>query len=299
MSNFIIYAPSYNENIGGSIALHKLCDLINRSGHKAFLHPLNGQHAQKKIFRKILSLAAYIATYAKLRKFRLNPQLITPVTWSFDKNESIVIYPEVIKNNPLKAINIVRWLLYKIKIDDPLMRNGNDIFFYYQEAYCPENNGKINIAGKLQVLHTLTDIYFNKKNNHRHGICYAKRKGANKKIIHDEKNSVLIDNLSHKDIAEVFNSCETFISYDSYTLFSQYAAICGCTSIVVADANVTREEWQPIKEISYGVAYGFEDIEWAKYTRSLTKNYLLEQEEKSNRSIVDFIKICQEHFKLK
>ena len=39
VKKYIIFAPSYNENVGGSIALHKLCDLINRGGNEAYLYP--------------------------------------------------------------------------------------------------------------------------------------------------------------------------------------------------------------------------------------------------------------------
>ena len=33
--NYIIAAPSYDPNSGGSIVLHKLCDLLNAQGEKA------------------------------------------------------------------------------------------------------------------------------------------------------------------------------------------------------------------------------------------------------------------------
>ena len=36
---FIIYVPSFDENIGGNIALHRLCDLLNRQGETARLWP--------------------------------------------------------------------------------------------------------------------------------------------------------------------------------------------------------------------------------------------------------------------
>ena len=39
MKKFIIFAPSYSENVGGIICLHKLCSLLNQSGYEAYLHP--------------------------------------------------------------------------------------------------------------------------------------------------------------------------------------------------------------------------------------------------------------------
>ena len=37
---YIIVAPSYDENNGGCVVLHKLCDLLNSQGEKAVLCPM-------------------------------------------------------------------------------------------------------------------------------------------------------------------------------------------------------------------------------------------------------------------
>ena len=37
--NYIIVTPSFNENIGGVVVLHCLCDKLNRLGERAFLWP--------------------------------------------------------------------------------------------------------------------------------------------------------------------------------------------------------------------------------------------------------------------
>ena len=39
LKNIIIVAPNYDPKIGGAIALHRLCHVINEIGHKAFLCP--------------------------------------------------------------------------------------------------------------------------------------------------------------------------------------------------------------------------------------------------------------------
>ena len=76
---------------------------------------------------------------------------------------------------------------------------------------------------------------------------------------------------------EIFNRCEYFVSYDPCTFLSIIAAFCGCISIVYPVEGLSKEEWLSTiavkkymqeKQINvlYGVAYGLEEIEWAKST---------------------------------
>jgi hypothetical protein len=82
---FTVYAPSYNDKSGGAWVLHFLCDQLNKIGYES------------KIF-------IYEASQI------VNPQFDTPIGYL---EESVVIYPEIIVNNPLNATNVVRYLLNK------------------------------------------------------------------------------------------------------------------------------------------------------------------------------------------
>lgn len=243
----------------------------------------------KSIIRKIIQ---------KISKtpFKTNSQFKTPVTNNFDRDDTIVIYPEIVKNNPLNAKHIVRWLLFKDKwFSDHSKKYQDNLFFFFQEAFAPESK-KIHCAGKLQVTHLQTEIYFDHQNKERQGTCHAIRKGKNsqKKI---PPESILIDKLSHEEISLIFNRCQKFISYDPYTLYSQYAAICGCLSIVEPIENLTKEQWQPIEELRYGIAYGKEDIEWANNTKEKVLPYLKSKEAENNESVKTLIKECRKFFK--
>ena len=44
-------------------------------------------------------------------------------------------------------------------------------------------------------------------------------------------------------LAEMFNKSEKFYCYDNHTFFSTQASMCGCTSIVVPDPEITKEKW--------------------------------------------------------
>ena len=102
--------------------------------------------------------------------------------------------------------------------------------------------------------------------------------------------------LSHKEVSKIFKSVETFISYDTYSAYSIFAALCGCRSIVIPDKDISKEEWYPDKEDRYGIAYGFDDIDAAIATENLVMNRIIHEEKKSISSVKNFIKEVDSFF---
>ena len=50
---YIIFTPSYDENIGGIVVLNKLCSLLNDLGEDAYLYPyFNTYEMNKKNYMK-------------------------------------------------------------------------------------------------------------------------------------------------------------------------------------------------------------------------------------------------------
>lgn len=294
---FIIYAPPYNPASGGTIVLHKLCDELNKENIDCKIFPLEYYKIQKNPIKILKSITRKIIQKISKTPFETNSQFKTPVTNNFNRDETIVIYPEIVKNNPLNAKYIVRWLLFKDKwFSDHSKKYQENLFFFFQEAFAPESK-KIHCAGELQITRLQTEIYFDHKNARRQGMCHAIRKGnvSRKKI---PPESILIDKLSHEEIALAFNKTQQFISYDPYTLYSQYAAICGCLSIVEPIDNLTKEQWQPVEELRYGIAYGKEDIDWALNTREKVLPHLKNKETKNKESAIRFINECEKFFKI-
>ena len=87
---------------------------------------------------------------------------------------------------------------------------------------------------------------------------------------------------NHNDLFEIFNNFESFVSYDPMTFLNVIAVLCGCISIVVPMPNMSKTEWLKTAavyrylsskniESYYGIAYGQEEIEWAKSTIHLAK----------------------------
>ncbi len=94
---FFIYAPPFDENSGCNIVLHRLCDLLNKQGERAYIWLWGGQ--------------------SQPHKSGICERFNTPFAKLSDLSDNtIVVYPEVVSGNPLKAKNVVRWLLYTAPI---------------------------------------------------------------------------------------------------------------------------------------------------------------------------------------
>jgi hypothetical protein len=213
--------------------------------------------------------------------------LHTPEARYRDLYGAIVIYPEVVSGNPLGSKRVVRWLLHRPGFHSGKIDYGeDDLFFYYQSAF---NDPKYNKDSDnvLRTVWVRNDIYTQKNHSSRSKTCYTLRKSKERDILHDLTDWVLIDGLSHEEISKIFNECKYFISYDLYTMYSVYAAMCGCISIVVPIDGLSKEAWIPEPERRYGIAYGEDDIEFAIRTRNL----LLEQLDRQEATNLETVKL--------
>jgi hypothetical protein len=133
----------------------------------------------------------------------------------------------------------------------------------------------------------------------RKGTAYCLRKGKDKELVHDLMDSVLIDGKSHAEIAKIFKSVDRFISYDTLTAYSRFAALCGCTSIVVPDSGVSIDDWYPNDKDRCGISYGFnhESILEANATRHLVSSQIQDEELQCSNDITRFLKNVDNHFK--
>ena len=301
-TRYIIFAPSYNRTSGGVIVLNKLCHLINELGGNAVISPLFQQY---KISKKDLSGLKKLINKSidgLFRKYRTNPEFNTPIYKGEVTDNDIVIYPELVFGNPLKAKNIIRWLL-----NQPGFFTG-EVFYGANELYFKFDHGLVNdfhFHGStlsnniLNILHIPYEIY-NENNTQepRVGVAYSIRKDKIKPKTYHPKDAILIDGLSHEEIANIFKRVKQFISYDAYSAYSSFASLCGCESIVVPEEGITKEQWYPKIENRYGIAYGLEDLEFANSTRHLKRLHFEKLDKQYAQSVTDFILESKTFFKL-
>ncbi len=295
---FLIFVGPYNPASGGVIAMHKLVSILNDLGYEAYLLRLFKDYVvtRRRIIRPLYEVAKEIKE--NWSPYKLNPNFNTQVLKNPPKkfgSDWIVIYPEIILDNPLRAKNIVRWMLYK-----PAFHNMYSFFHLGKNEYHIDFNNfardyifpdVFKSSLRLNVLHFPHDCYNMNgalPDGQRSGTAYCIRKGKEKTIVHDLNYSSLIDDKPHSWVAPLFKRVKTFISYDPYTAYSSLAVLCGAESVVIPDENVSKEQWYSEENERYGVAYGFEDLPWARKTAHLLLDRMKEQEQNSAENVRSF-----------
>lgn len=306
--NFIIYAPSYDELSGGITVLHKLCDLINELGYSAKIWPyhhvpllrfVRGSGFKFALIRTFKNIINSIRGRGR-KNFRLGQKKHdkTVLAGLQDlRDNTIVIYPEIVYGNPLDAKNVVRWWLYKRKFPPREKRaEVSELYFHYSEAYLD----KIITANgtTLFSLSCLAQDKYKKLNfGARRGYCHIVRKGKSRPLDQHPEDSILIDGLTHEETAKVFNEVEYCVSYDLHTMLALLAALCGCKVMIVPEKDVTLDDWEPDEKHRYGLAYGEENRSWAENTKHLIIGEMQKAQKQDIEMTKRFLYKCISHFK--
>ncbi len=298
----IIVSPKYNENSGGVIALHKLCHYINELNGDAYLYPYIDGDYDKSFFNKIKDrVKVFFCDY------NTNVNFKTPLIRYLSKKDkecSIVLYPEIVSGNPLNAKNVVRWFLHNPGYHTGKVKYGRGELYFTYGSFGMDFSlvGSKLINNKLEVTHLFSE-YYNMEDvkPKRSGTSYCIRKGKGRPIIHNINDSILIDGLTHKEIALIFKRTEFFISYDLHTAYWWLAILCGCIPIIVPDETYSFDELYPDKSILLGTAYGFSqgEINKAREEIYLAQKMILSKEKKEKKRVEVFLQEIENFFSLR
>jgi hypothetical protein len=203
----------------------------------------------------------------------------TPVAPKKILRDSIAVYPEIISGNPLNAKHVVRWLLHTPGFLKKDVFFGNDeLTFFYQEAF-RDGHEWVDPDNILRVRWIRDDIYFDKGLAERNGACRLIRKEKiPNSIAPADDDAIIVDGMSHEEKAEIFNRTKLLYCHDPYTMYSYYAALCGCTPVIIPQPNLSKEDWRSTYPFKHGIAYGIEEAQWASDTRDeLFKEFAAQQ----------------------
>jgi hypothetical protein len=303
MRSFLIFSPEYDEGFGGRICLHKLCHVLNQLGRTSSLTPSFDNYEINR--RNLISpLRMVISSALQARQpYQTNPDFHTPVIMSpgsgKDLDDFVVVYPEITSGNPLNARHVVRWLLYPPGSHTGKIHYGTgELYVRFRNAFGHiELPGSTILADELRVVHYPLDLYRPPpENTSRAGTAYLVRKGADKPLVHHPRDAIRVDGLSHREIAEIFQRVQTFVSYDSYTAYSLFAALSGCDSVVIPDEGVSEQAWLPDPADRCGISYGWDQLDHARNTRDLVRLRLLAEENNNLENVRRFVEHVDNFF---
>lgn len=294
LPKFVIWAPSYDETNGGTIVLHALCDRLVQLGVQA------GIWADRKASpHQLTTLRGQLKRLAEPAIELISPYESGPfpnrVLRGQELAGAVVLYPEIVPGNPLGAQNVVRWLLHRPGFHTGRAEFGeNDLFFFYQETFDdPTINPDRDNLLRISLLHP---AYKQANFQARSGAAYIVRKGKHRELNQHPSGAIRVDGLSHSKTASIFNQVKYFYSYDPYTLYSLYAALCGCVSIIIPEAGVDRHEWLPEESRRFGLAYGPEDEQWAVATMPALFHRLSRERAAEDELVRSFVRKCADKF---
>ena len=279
----IIYTKELDFKVGGIIVLHNLAKDLMDNDCNVMLYVKNEKKYENIFCNNFATLADV-------------------------DDATIVVYPEVVKGNPLNAKYVVRWMLCNIGVncsrDIYKTWGSNDLVFYFapfNHKYDPDS---------IELLYTFwIDPAVKNKNLARSGSCYLFKKAPafHKKIsrIHP-MDAVLIDNCSNEEIIEIFNNKEYFYCYDPYSFYASMAALCGCIPIVYPLEGVNKLDWLKTRasfqtyrnkqdNIS-GIAYGLDDVQYARGTLCNAEKEQMEIIKFGKKSVINFINRVDAYF---
>jgi hypothetical protein len=299
---FVFYAPEYSEDAGGIAAQYVLAAKLGRMGHQVSIWP----YEKPKSYRSPDFLAMVLRRFLTLRWRKLWRTL----TWyrgsappfgldyarkSFNLADSVVVYTETVVGNPLRAENVVRWVLYHPGAFSKkrIQYESNAIFFHWDFAF---GNDLTLYERNLLRLGLFFRGTYTESNQSRSGSAVLIRKGRRLWPQIPPVKGVFVDGLSHSEMAKIFAQKKYLLSFDPCTAYLQYAALAGCIPVVIPPPSMVFKDWIAYGGMPHGVAFGFEDISRAQSTLPTLLDEIARDERVERELIENFVRVCGRFF---
>lgn len=285
---YYIVSPPYVRTSAGIRSLYLLCHALNRLGHVAYI-------IQDPVLRPAAEAGG--------------PDLLTPfLTPRIAEDHHarglvpIVVYPETVLGNPLRAPCIVRYVCnFPGLLGGDVHYPADEMCFSYSETIAAHTDAPENV---LFIPATDTRIFRPpKEESTRSGSCfYADKYRAVHagRLLDVTKNSVEItrdlpDSQTPAEIAALFHRSEVFYTYENTALAIE-AVLCGCPAVFIPNPYLT--EIIAARELGPdGYAWGTGDPEVARARASVAQGAAcyLQTYRRFWRDLDRFVQLSQEH----
>jgi tetratricopeptide (TPR) repeat protein len=199
---YVIVAPAYTRRSAGIVVLHELQKWLIRYGKDAMIMHFNDPYAIE--------------------------------------DDDIVVYPEIISGNPLRAKRVVRYILNEPgKLGGDKEYDKSEILVAYTEYFSRHSNGVY-----LEI--PIIEEFFTNKGYERTINCFWVGKGENT----NHPATIGCIEITYqwpanrRELAELLNKTRIFYSYDDCTHLLTEAMLCGCSIKIIKD-NVRVDLVQP------------------------------------------------------
>lgn len=241
---YILYGAHYNEKSAGCVACHRLVHDLNESGFDAFSrHPTNPSWNERRLSN---FGAALLTRYGN----------------------AIVIYPEIVSGNPLRAGRVARWVLFF-----PGQLGGDEqyspdelVFTWSQKYYNTDRVLSLDLVDR--------ELFNDRDLPPKELDCFYHGKGS---LSSSEKASFSkgLTEITFKwpasrpELANLLRRTRVLYTNDGHTALVREARLCGCQIILVPEC---REIPMDISDQFDQQTYQEQFARFAKETQSLPVN---------------------------
>jgi hypothetical protein len=234
MINFIIVAPPYTARSGGVMILHELCTALNNLGYNAGLAIITeGSQANQNFKFGFSAALEFLDEFGKYFDYFTNKS--QQEIDNYIKN-ACVIYPDIIKGNPLNGAVYATYVLGK-----PLYEIISKYIISYSKIYHPYPN---MVLYKPFLNKWVNDVGATHWSERKLNLTYiGKGEGYARCFLLD--GTVLIERDWPKDkrqLAELLRNCKYFFSWDSITATVTDAVLCGAVPVLLQESQISFSE---------------------------------------------------------
>jgi hypothetical protein len=224
-TRFIIVAPPYNETSAGVKVLHFLCHSLNQAGVNSSILFLDVRDRSYNSFMSTTDKSAFHESY--------NTPVIINLE-DIDFANDIVVYPDIIRGNPLNSKKVVRYMLNKngLITGDPIIYGSNDFIISYQKIFEPNAHFNLYLVDFDFTLVPNRDSILNLNKNI--SLTYVGKGGKYGDTIRIGGTISLDWKKSHEEYILMLENAKYLFTWDQMTGVLFDAVIYGCIPVIVS-----------------------------------------------------------------
>ncbi len=213
---YIIWAPEYQKSNGAKI-LYKLSKYLQDKGYETY----------------ISSWPPYTEGYNYI--YEIDDEM---------RKNAIVVYPEVVRGNPLNIGRVARYVLYYSgELGGDKEFDKKEAVFTWLPKYYPE-------APVLRLPFYDTSLFYDDNSLKKQDCCFVHKNGKWKDV--KETQGLVEINMkwpeSRKELADLLRTTGTLYSYDNASAVLDEAILCGAKVKIITEAGF--EDYEILPEIT-------------------------------------------------